>query len=197
MIQTDIDARNDVVEVPPQLVATWLDAGEAMLVDVREDFEHANEHIHGAVNTPQSRLDADQLRRRCGARRLVLVCRSGRRSTEAAAQFVGRGQPVFHLTGGLLAWKEAGLPTQRAAGAPRIDVMRQTQIVIGALVLAGVLPGAFLSPWFLIISGIMGIGLIFAGASGTCGMAVMLARMPWNRISAGCAKPATQTETDP
>lgn len=45
------------------------------------------------------------------------------------------------------------------------------QMTAGGLVLAGVLLGAFVSPWFLTLSAFVGTGLMFAGASGWCGMA--------------------------
>lgn len=88
------------------------------------------------------------------------------------------------MAGGLEAWKAAGLETRVDRSAP-IDVMRQTQITIGTIVLAGVLLGTLISPWFLILSGFMGAGLVFAGSTGWCGMAMLMARMPWNRGGAG------------
>jgi len=38
-----------------------------------------------------------------------------------------------------------------------------------------------LSPWWLTLPGFVGCGLVFAGVTDTCGMAMMLAKMPWNR----------------
>jgi len=64
-----------------------------------------------------------------------------------------------------------------------LDVMRQVQVTAGSLVLIGVLLGAFLNPWFLILSGFVGSGLMFAGLSGWCGMAKLLGNMPWNKRS--------------
>ena len=69
--------------------------------------------------------------------------------------------------------------------------MRQVQITAGSLVLIGLLAGVLASPWALILSGFVGAGLVFAGASGWCGMAVLLARMPWNRVTpAGVGRPS-------
>ena len=59
--------------------------------------------------------------------------------------------------------------------------MRQVQIVAGSLVLAGVLLGWLVSPMFLGLSAFVGAGLAFAGISGFCGMAKLLAFLPWNR----------------
>ena len=112
----------------------------------------------------------------------MFQCRTGQRSAHAAMRYRRTDEPVFHLAGGLEAWKKAGRATRRAAGAPKIDVMRQVQMTAGLLVLTGVLLGWLVTPWCLILSGFVGAGLFFAGASGWCGMAKLLAKMPWNRI---------------
>jgi len=58
---------------------------------------------------------------------------------------------------------------------------RQVQVAVGSLVLLGTLLGYFVHPANLIIAGFFGAGLLFAGLSGFCGLAHVLARMPWNR----------------
>ncbi|MHC4448403.1 MAG: rhodanese-like domain-containing protein [Planctomycetota bacterium] len=175
---------SQLIDVAPRRLQEWLAAGEAVIVDVREDFEHASERIEGSHPHPFSDLDPEEIRQLHGDKRIVFQCRTGRRSRDAAIRF-GRDatEPVFHLAGGIEAWKGAGLGTTRSSTAPRIDVMRQVQMTAGGLVLVGVLLGVFVSPWFLILSGFVGAGLLFAGASGWCGMAMLLGRMPWNRVS--------------
>ena len=91
---------------------------------------------------------------------------------------------AYILDGGLDAWKKAGLPVTLDRSQP-IDIMRQVQIVAGSLVLTGVVLGALVSPGFYALSGFVGAGLLFAGASGFCGMARLLAVMPWNQRKAG------------
>jgi hypothetical protein len=76
-----------------------------------------------------------------------------------------------------------------------VSIIRQVQLVVGTLVLGTSILAALVSPWFLLLTGFFGAGLVFAGATGTCGMASMLAAMPWNRAfaapTAGAkAKPA-------
>ena len=78
---------------------------------------------------------------------------------------------VYHLPGGLRAWKRAGLAVERSPGAGGLSLPRQVQIVAGSLVVLGVALGAAVSPWFLLLSAFIGAGLVFSGASGTCGMA--------------------------
>jgi hypothetical protein len=87
---------------------------------------------------------------------------------------------LFSLKGGIGGWKAAGLATVVNRGAP-IPVMRQVQIVVGAIVLLGSVLAATVSPWFLLLTGFFGLGLLFAGVTGTCGMAAFLGLMPWNR----------------
>jgi rhodanese-related sulfurtransferase len=176
-----------VVDVTPELLEQWLEHGDTVIIDVREDFEHATERIAGAHHFALSRFDPQAVRESHGAHRVVFHCRTGRRSAEAAARYRADDDHVFHLAGGIEGWKASGRKTERSASAPRIDVMRQVQMTAGGLVLAGVLLGAFVSPWFLILSGFVGTGLMFAGASGWCGMALLLSRMPWNRRAAACS----------
>lgn len=169
------------IEVSPEVVEQWLIAGQTVLVDVREDFEHAEEHIAGAHPAPLSRFDAEAIRIRLSGSRVVFHCRSGKRSAQAAEKFRASGEHVYHLAGGIEAWIQAGKPTVKSECAPRLPVMRQVQIAAGFLVMLGVVLGLTISPWFLTLSAFVGCGLMFAGATGWCGMALILARMPWNR----------------
>ena len=177
--------QGEVRVVDAAILRGWLDRGDAVLVDVREPGEHAAERIEGSVSVPLSAFDAGAMPAP-GGRRLVLYCRSGNRSAQAGRRLLAAGfGEVHHLRGGLLAWREAGCPVEASAGGSRLpDLMRQVQMAAGSLVLLGTVLGAAVSPWFLILSGGVGAGLVYAGASGTCGMAMLLARMPWNRTGA-------------
>ena len=173
-----------ITVVGPDLLAAWLASGDAALVDVREDYEHAEERIEGAALAPLSTFDAEVVRRAHPGKRVVFHCRSGKRSAQAAAQFRRPDEPAFHLAGGIEAWKAAGMPVLKPTGGPRIGIMRQVQIVAGGLVLIGVGLGLVVSPWFLGIAAFVGAGLAFAGITGWCGMAMALSRMPWNGVHA-------------
>lgn len=166
-----------VTEIDARTAKQWLDAGDAALVDVREPDEHARERIPGSKLDPLSRFDPAAVP---SVRRVILHCKGGVRSMEAARRLAASGRDVATLTGGIEAWKAAGLPTEKNLKAP-IPIMRQVQIVVGTLVLATSILGVTVSPWFLALTGFFGAGLVFAGVSGVCGMAAVLARMPWNR----------------
>ena len=150
------------------------------LVDVREPLEYAGERIADAKLMPLSSFNPQELPWETG-KTMVLYCQSGNRSSQALRQIQSQGiEGVLHLQGGLNAWKQAGLPTLKNKNAP-ISIMRQVQIIAGSLVLTGVLLGVFLSPYFLILSGFVGAGLTFAGISGNCLMANILAKLPYNQ----------------
>jgi len=157
----------------------WLDEGSVDLIDVREPSEYASEHIPGAKLVPLSKFNPSQIP--STHKRIVLHCQSGNRSTQAAQKLLTSGfEQVTHLQGGIAAWKQAGYPTQVNKNAP-ISLMRQVQIVAGSLVLLGTLLGAFVSPWFLILGGFVGAGLTFAGITGNCTLAMLLAKLPYNQ----------------
>jgi rhodanese-related sulfurtransferase len=165
--------------VDPATVQDWLERGQALLIDVREPDEHAREHIAGARLVPLSRLETGSLIAEPG-KTLVFHCNSGNRTAQAAALLGRAGGGVYQLDGGLQAWKRAGLPVVVDRKAP-LPLMRQVQISAGGLVLLGTLLAVLVSPWLLIIPAFVGAGLVVAGITGFCGMARLLARMPWNR----------------
>jgi len=171
----------ELTDVSSDLLSQWLADGDTILVDVREDFEHGEEHIGDAVLEPLSRFDADQIRSAHDGKRVVFHCRTGKRSADAASQYCVDDERVFHLAGGLDQWKASGKPVVRPLAGPKLPIMRQVQIAAGSLVATGVVLGVLVSTWFLILAGFVGCGLIFAGVSGWCGMAKLLAVMPWNR----------------
>ena len=157
-----------------------LEEGAVILVDVREAPEYAGERIKGATRVSLSNFDSRKIPSD-SVKRLVLHCQSGRRSTQAAQKLFADGfNEVTHLEGGLNAWKQAGYPVEMNENAP-ISIMRQVQKVEGSLVVIGTLLGAFISPWFLFLSGFVGSGLVFAGVTDTCTLGMLLAKMPWNQ----------------
>lgn len=153
-------------------------ADGALLIDVREHDEHRRVRIPGARNMPLTSLaridDAS-------AKAVVFHCRSGGRTTSNAARLRAAADcPVFVLDGGIEAWRAAGQPVEVNRRQP-IELQRQVQIAAGVLVLAGVALGVAVQPVFLGLAAFVGAGLVFAGATGWCGMARLLQSLPWNR----------------
>lgn len=161
-----------------------LDAGDAVLIDIRETDEHAREHILGARLAPLSAIDAHDFDRDHG-KAAVFHCRSGMRTQANAAKLLAHGfREAYFLEGGIEAWKSAGLPVHTNRKAP-LEIMRQVQIAAGLLILTGMALGWLVNPAFYGLSAFVGAGLTFAGATGWCGMAMLLKTMPWNRTSLG------------
>ncbi len=172
--------RDRLKTIDPASLRKLLDQQAVNLVDVREPSEHAGEKIPGSILLPLSKFDPDRVP--FDANKLtVLYCRTGNRSAQAAQKLFAAGiDEVTHLEGGMSAWVQAGYPTQVNKNAP-ISLMRQVQIVAGSLVVIGTVLGAFVSPWFLLLSGFVGSGLVFAGITNTCALGMLLAKMPWNQ----------------
>lgn len=169
-----------IPSINPQQAAEKIKQG-AVLVDIRSNDEHARKHIKGAVCMPVNQLNQQQLPNN-GV--VIFHCLSGMRTRQNADALQTCGNhctEVYLLEGGLNAWQKAGLPVEVKAGTS-LDIMRQVQLVAGGFVLLGVVLGASVSPWFYGISGFVGAGLMFAGLTGFCGMARLLAVMPWNRF---------------
>ena len=173
--------------ITPEDAARLLREGGATLVDVREADEHARERIPGARNLPLSRLEEAELAVHQG-KPVLFHCRSGARTAGNADRLAAKAGlcEAYVVEGGLDAWKRAGLPVAEDRRQP-IELMRQVQIAAGSMVVLGVLLGAFVTPGFYLLSGFVGAGLVFAGVTGTCGLARVLRMMPWNRRAASPA----------
>jgi rhodanese-related sulfurtransferase len=156
----------------------------AILIDVRDADEHARERIPGARHHALSRIDAETPVR-SGDNILVFHCRSGARTSGNAGRLAAAAQncEAYILEGGLDGWKKAGLPVALDRRQP-IELMRQVQIGAGSLVLMGVVLGTFIAPVYYALSAFVGAGLLLAGTTGFCGMARLLAVMPWNKRAA-------------
>ena len=153
----------------------------AVLVDVREADERRREHIPGTRHLPLSKLDEAEFAVRQGGT-VIFHCHSGGRTQSQGARLAAKTDGVcdaYLVEGGLEAWRKAGLPTEVDRRQP-IDLQRQVQIGAGGLGLVGTVLGLAVSPWFFGIPLFVGAGLLFAGITGYCGMAVLLQRAPWN-----------------
>jgi rhodanese-related sulfurtransferase len=152
------------------------------LIDVRTPAEFRELHVDCARNVPLDRLDPEAVMKAHtgGQEPLYVMCRSGSRAEQACRQFLAAGYSnVVSVEGGTLAWEQAGLPVVR--GKKAISLERQVRIAAGSLVLLGAVLALLVHPWFAGLSALVGAGLVFAGVTDTCGMGMLLARMPWNR----------------
>ena len=173
-----------VTTISPAALQDRIQSGEPVdLIDVRTPVEFREVHVTIARNVPLDQLDANAIRESRAAKKepLYVICKSGSRGRQACEKLVGGGcTNVVNVEGGTAAWDAAGFPVLR--GKKAISLERQVRIAAGSLVLGGVLLSHLVHPWFIGLSGFVGAGLIFAGVTDTCGMALLLARMPWNRV---------------
>ena len=153
------------------------------LLDVRTPVEFAEVHVPQARNEPLDQFNPAQLFGTGGLAKdqpVYLLCRSGARAAKAAEKLARAGLANgVVVTGGTLAWIEAGLPVERGA-VKVISLERQVRIAAGSLVLLGLLLAKFVHPYLIGLTAFVGGGLVFAGITDFCGMGLLLARLPWN-----------------
>lgn len=180
--------------IPPRITPAEVKSSQAdvLLLDVRTSGEFASAHIDGSILHPLDRLSPDTVvHLAAGKEGIVVVCQSGKRATQAAEKLQATGlSSIAVLDGGVNAWAAAGLPLTHGQGV--ISLERQVRIAAGALVLTGAILGYLINSNWIALSGFVGAGLIFAGITDTCGMGLLLARMPWNQCGGGCACGSTK-----
>jgi rhodanese-related sulfurtransferase len=182
-----------VTTITPRQLAEVCQSGKKIdLIDVRTPVEFREVHVADARNVPLDRLDPAKLmqgRNGSADEPLYVLCRSGSRGQQACERFSQAGfHNAINIEGGTLACIDAGLLVVR--GKKAISLERQVRIAAGFLVLVGATLGAFVHPAFIGLSAFVGAGLIFAGITDTCGMGLLLAKMPWNQCrseSPSCA----------
>lgn len=156
----------------------------AQILDVRTHVEHREEALscfHHHVPLDQlipaefmGRPDVDT------SKPLYILCKAGGRAQRAQQAFMEAGfTNCFVIKDGIEGCKACQMST--LATGTSITLERQVRIAVGGVILAGTLLGAFITPAFYWLSGLAGAGLVFSGLTGWCGMALLLAKAPWNK----------------
>ena len=156
----------------------------AKFIDIRSADEFNRENIVNSTNVESKDLASYRLIPTLAAAPiLIFYCQSGVRTKNAQPnieQFASEFRRVYILDGGIKAWKDRGYETNFDPNQG-LPIMRQVQIAAGSLVLLGTILALF-AKFFLIITGFVGVGLIFAGLTGNCLMAELLDKYaPWNK----------------
>jgi rhodanese-related sulfurtransferase len=170
--------------ITPSHLARLIDEQpDIRLLDVRTPGEYETAHIRGAYNVPLDVLPEHGAEIRASvAEPVVLVCQSGQRARRAEDALKSAGMPNLHvLDGGMTGWIAAGYPAVRRA--ERMSLERQVRIAAGAMTAIGAVLALAVSPLFALLPAVVGSGLVFAGITNTCGMAMLLARLPYNRAA--------------
>lgn len=185
-VDTLISMEDNMVLISPKEAFEKIKKDNARLIDVRTSAEYRAIHAVGAENHELGKLNEEYIDKEIlsgsSDRLLILICKSGNRATKAAEKFQEKNINIpnlFVVDGGTDLWNEVRLPVEK--GKSVISLERQVRIVAGTLVFLGTLLGVFINQYLLIIPGFIGAGLVFAGITNTCGMGLLLARMPWNK----------------
>lgn len=154
----------------------------ALIVDVRTPAEFAQQYVVGSHNIPLGEVGSEHISALVNDDRkpVYLLCGTGMRAKKVADQ-LGHLLPhnLVVIDGGIQSLDAVGHSISRGAGNV-ISLERQVRIAAGSLVVLCVLLGSVVHPGFFLLSAIVGAGLCFAGITNTCGMGMLLARMPWN-----------------
>lgn len=174
-----------IAKISPRELHERTQKGEPVdLIDVRTPVEFEEVHVGFARNVPLDRLDAKALKADSAgqSKPLYVICRSGSRAAKACDAIAAEGhREVVNVEGGTSAWEAAGLPVVR--GRKSMSLERQVRIAAGSIVFVGSALAFFVHPWLIAIPAFVGAGLVFAGVTDTCGMGMMIARMPWNQVA--------------
>ena len=161
----------------------------ALLLDVRTPGEFGTAHVPGAKLIPLDQLDPAVFIREPGAdpAPVYVLCQSGGRAKRAIEKLEAAGvKGCVLVEGGTQAWIDAGFSVTRG-GSRVLPLMRQVQIVVGFLSATGALLALTVHPYFAMVPLVIGCGLLLAGVTGFCGLALVMAKMPWNQ----CCKSGT------
>lgn len=164
-------------------------AHSATVVDLRTAAEVQTEYLDNCLCLPVQELTDAKFNAMLNDKGhknepVYLLCQSGKRAEIAVEKLQSKtDRPLVIIEGGLNALKAGGVSVKAGVGKT-ISLERQVRIAAGALVVTGVIVGTWVTPYGYGISAFVGAGLMFAGITDTCGMAMCLARMPWNKARA-------------
>ena len=169
-----------IKNIDAKTLKNWLDNDQAILIDVRQPAEHRSQKIDKAKLIPLDKICKEKLPD-IGDKKLVIHCQGGKRSLSACQKLLNEnlGIEIYNLEGGINSWCSSGCGGDKTNNFLPLD--RQVQLVIGLLVVISVFLSFFVSINFLILTLIIGLGLVFASLSGICMLANLIAKMPWNR----------------
>ncbi len=182
-MKSKIGIKMKISEIDVKNAKKLLDEGKAILIDVREIDEYKEASIPNSYLSPLSLLSSINLPKNIKGKDLIFHCKSGKRSMAVCQFMQAEGddssvEKVYNLVGGIEAWQACGLPIVKSC---TISINRQVQITAGSLIFTSIALGYLLSSAWFLLAGFIGIGLVFSGYSGWCGMALLLKWMPWNK----------------
>ncbi len=172
-----------IEQITPNTAKSWLEKGEACLIDVRELAEYQQNSIKGSILIPRSDISADKLPEEYKGKKIIIHCQMGGRSNKACSKLEAEDPSLklYNMQGGILAWQECGYETdKKISSGNKLSIENQIRILIGAVIIISSLL-TFYNPKFIIITLLTGFGLFISGITNICMMAKFLAKMPWNK----------------
>lgn len=153
---------------------------DTVFIDVRTPAEFGSEHIPNSYNIPLDEIDSYKTKLHDLNKDMVIICRSGRRATSACEKLEHiENNQIRILDGGITSWIQHDYKVIK--GKQRWDIERQVRFTAGLLVFIGVLFGYFISSYLYLLSGLVGLGLVFAAITNTCAMGYIFSKLPYNR----------------
>lgn len=154
----------------------------AQCLDVRESAEYAQTRLENFNLCSLSDLSEKSVAALDQSKTTYLLCRSGNRACQAGERLEKMGfSDVRVIEGGLGAWELSGRNVVK--GTSKVWALeRQVRFAAGFLVIVGLVLSVMMHPGWVFLSGFVAAGLVFSAVTDTCGMAMVLARMPWNRL---------------
>ncbi len=169
-----------------QDISPHMDPKQGIILDVRTRMEHAEKHMGmDHVHVPLDELNPTEFMKYHDLHQdshVYILCRSGKRASQAAEKFASEGyHNVKVIAGGIIACEDCGHAIQsNACGTAPIPLERQVRIAAGLIIASGAALGILINPLFTVIPLFVGCGLVFAGITDRCGMALLLTKAPWN-----------------
>jgi len=170
----------NIQNISPVEAKNLLDNNKAVLIDVREPAEYRSEKISYALNIPLSRIQSNYIQQHKD-KKVILHCKSGNRSLEACKKVIqSLDFDIYTIDGGIDAWAASGMDIETGK-SNILPLNRQVQLTIGLMILSGLVIYQCVTPFGLVLPLVAGIGLMNAGITGWCGLAKIMALMPWNK----------------
>jgi rhodanese-related sulfurtransferase len=161
---------------------------EVVLIDVRSQMEYQTKHIKNSFNIPLDDISIERVSRLFTEHELpkdgcvYLICKSGRRSKMAQQKLEDLPRSIICIDGGIDDMEIDRSLQFNHSSSKVISLERQVRIAIGSFTVTGVILGSFVHPAGYFLSAFVGIGLMFSGITDWCGMGLLIAKMPWNKV---------------
>ena len=159
-----------------------------VLIDVRSPMEYQIQHIKDSFNIPLDKISTESVESLLSEHKLAhdesvyLICKSGKRSKMAQQKLEDSPGSIICIDGGIDDMTDDNTIQFNEGSSRFLSLERQVRITVGALILNGFILGASVNPAFYSVTAFLGAGLIVSGITDWCGMGLMIAKMPWNKV---------------